>query len=72
MVTYSTDIKSQHERIVENFRKWMPDHCPVWTEIGVNELGVDTMHFEIEVEAYDEEGRGSGKNGSAEKGKVVA
>ena len=56
VVTYSTDMKSQHERIVENLRKWMPDHCSVWTEVGVKELGLETMHFEIEVEAYDEEG----------------
>ena len=56
MVTYSTDIPSQHDRIVENFRKWMPDHCPVWTELGVKQLGSEWMHFEIDVEAYDEEG----------------
>ena len=36
--------------------KCMPNHCPVWTEIGVKELGSHSMHFEIDVEAYDEEG----------------
>ncbi|KAI1392943.1 YjgF-like protein [Hypoxylon trugodes] len=56
VVTYSTDIKATHQRIVENFRKWMPDHQPVWTEIGVKELGLPIMHFEIEVEAYDPQG----------------
>lgn len=56
VTTYSTDIPSQHERIVANFRKWMPNHCPVWTEIGVKQLGADKMNFEIEVEAHDEEG----------------
>jgi Endoribonuclease L-PSP len=56
VVTYSTDIGPQHDRIVENFRKWMPNHCPVWTEIGVKQLGSNLMNFEIDVEAYDEEG----------------
>lgn len=56
VVTYSTDIKSQHESIVKNLRKWMPNHRAIWTELGVKELGLDTMHFEIDVEAYDVEG----------------
>lgn len=56
VVTYSTDIPSQHERIVHNLKKWMPDHHPIWTELGVNQLGSDRMHFEIDVEAFDEEG----------------
>lgn len=34
----------------------MPDHFAVWTELGVKELGDEAMHFEIDVEAYDEEG----------------
>lgn len=54
VVTYSTDVKPQHDRIVENFRKWMPDHQPIWTEVGVKDLGAETMHFEIDVEACDE------------------
>lgn len=56
VITYCTDIKAVHARIVENFRKWMPDHQPTWTTIGVRELGLDTMHIEVEVQAYDEEG----------------
>jgi enamine deaminase RidA (YjgF/YER057c/UK114 family) len=67
VVTYSTNIAPQHDRIVENFRKWMPDHCPVWTELGVKELGLDVMNFEIDVEAYDEEGAAE-----ARKAKVTA
>ena len=54
--TYSTNIEAQHQRIVENLKKWMPNHTPVWTEIGVKQLGVDAMHFEVEVEAFDPEG----------------
>ncbi|CAM1502491.1 Fc.00g044750.m01.CDS01 [Cosmosporella sp. VM-42] len=42
-------------RMVENFRKWMPDHKPIWTEIGVAKLGADGMNVEIEVSAHDSE-----------------
>lgn len=65
MVTYSTDIGPQHDRIVENFRKWMPNHYPIWTEIGVKQLGVDSMNFEIDVEAYDEEGAAEARKAKA-------
>ncbi|KAI1800398.1 YjgF-like protein [Daldinia bambusicola] len=56
VMTYSTDIKATHDHIVENFKRLMPDHQPVWTEVGVKALGLDTMHIEIEVQAYDAEG----------------
>ncbi|QDS69480.1 hypothetical protein FKW77_006456 [Venturia effusa] len=56
VTTYSTDVKSQSEIIIANLRKWMPEHKATWTQLGVKELGLDTMHFEIDVEAYDEEG----------------
>ena len=55
VVTYSTDIPPQHEFIVENLKKWMPNHKAVWTEVGVKQLGSPLMHFEIEVEAHDED-----------------
>lgn len=42
--------------MVRNFRKWMPDHQPLWTTIGVPKLGEDKMHVEIEVVAHDPEG----------------
>ncbi|KAF3054767.1 hypothetical protein CFAM422_013252 [Trichoderma lentiforme] len=56
VVTYSTDIKATHDLIVANYRRHMPGHHPTWTELGVKELGLPTMHIEIEVEAYDPEG----------------
>jgi enamine deaminase RidA (YjgF/YER057c/UK114 family) len=56
VTTYSTDVKSQFEIMVANLKKWMPDHKATWTLLGVKELGLETMHFEIDVEAYDEEG----------------
>lgn len=53
IVTYATDLQAAHERIVFNIRKWAPNHKPIWTELGVKELGLPTMNFEIDVEAYD-------------------
>jgi enamine deaminase RidA (YjgF/YER057c/UK114 family) len=35
------------------FEKWMPDHKPIWTTVGVQRLGEDDMRVEIEVVAYD-------------------
>ena len=39
--------------MVRNFRKWMPDHQPIWTTVGVTRLGEDDMRVEIEVVAVD-------------------
>ncbi|KAK9370377.1 Endoribonuclease L-PSP/chorismate mutase-like protein [Lipomyces kononenkoae] len=44
------------EAMVRNFRKWMPNHQPLWTCVGVTRLGEDDMRVEIEVSAYDPEG----------------
>jgi hypothetical protein len=41
---------------VRNLRKYFGNHCPIWTELGVKQLGADDMHFEIDVEAFDPEG----------------
>ncbi len=42
--------------MTRNFAKWMPDHRPIWTCVGVTRLGDDDMRVEIEVVAHDEEG----------------
>lgn len=39
--------------MTRNFRKWMPDHSPIWTTVGVTRLGEDDMRVEIEVVAVD-------------------
>lgn len=39
-----------------NLKKWMPDHQPLWTCVGVTRLGEEAMRVEIEVSAYDPEG----------------
>lgn len=46
------------DAMVRNFAKWMPDHCPLWTCVGVARLGEDDMWVEIEVSAHDAEGAG--------------
>lgn len=56
ILTLSTSIPEQHEHIVRNLKKWMPEHRATWTEAGVSHFGNGGMHFEIEVEAYDPEG----------------
>lgn len=55
--SYHTDMA--HETLmhmVGNMKKWMPDHQPVWTVVGVTKLALEGMRVEIEVSAYDEEG----------------
>lgn len=44
------------EAMVRNFKKYMPDHQPLWTCVGVSRLGEDDMRVEIEVVAHDPEG----------------
>lgn len=39
--------------MVKGFRKWCPNHKPLWTCIGVPQLGLAAMKVEIEVVAYD-------------------
>ncbi|KAI9149000.1 L-PSP endoribonuclease family protein [Paramyrothecium foliicola] len=41
------------EAMVRNFKKYMPNHQPVWTTVGVTRLGEDDMRVEIEVVAHD-------------------
>ncbi|KXG50207.1 YjgF/Yer057p/UK114 family [Penicillium griseofulvum] len=41
------------EAMVRNFKKWMPNHQPLWTCVGVTRLGADDMRVEIEVVAHD-------------------
>lgn len=49
------------EAMGRNFKKWMPNHQPIWTCIGVTRLGLDDMRVEIEVIAHDEEGAKAAK-----------
>jgi enamine deaminase RidA (YjgF/YER057c/UK114 family) len=41
--------------MVRNLKQWCgPDHRPIWTQVGVASLGLETMKVEIEVEALTE------------------
>lgn len=40
------------DAMVRNFRKWMPNHQPIWVCIGVPALAQEKMHVEIEVVAH--------------------
>ena len=45
-------INEAHNPImVEQFRKRMGERAPIWTETGVKELALPTMHIEIRVVA---------------------
>lgn len=47
------------ERFIGNLKKWMPDHQPLLTAVGVSKLGAGEsagMRIEIEVAAFDPEG----------------
>ncbi|KAK9323706.1 Endoribonuclease L-PSP/chorismate mutase-like protein [Lipomyces orientalis] len=41
------------EAMVRNFKRYMPNHQPIWTCVGVTRLGEDDMRVEIEVVAHD-------------------
>ncbi|KAJ5665430.1 uncharacterized protein N7477_007878 [Penicillium maclennaniae] len=39
--------------MVRNFKRYMPNHQPIWTCVGVPRLGEEDMKVEIEVVAHD-------------------
>lgn len=46
-------------RFIENLKKWMPDHQPLLTAVGLSRLGAGDsagMKLELEVAAFDPEG----------------
>ncbi|KAK3111540.1 hypothetical protein LTR53_013121 [Teratosphaeriaceae sp. CCFEE 6253] len=43
------------ETMVAQLRRWMPEHRPIWTMIGVPTLALPGMRVEIDVVAFDEE-----------------
>ncbi|KAI9698319.1 MAG: hypothetical protein M1820_007481 [Bogoriella megaspora] len=40
------------ELMVKTLKKWCPDHQPIWTVLGVRELGLPNMRVEIDVSAH--------------------
>jgi enamine deaminase RidA (YjgF/YER057c/UK114 family) len=41
-----------NETMIKLMRHYMPDHAPIWTELGVTALGDPTMRVEIRVTAF--------------------
>lgn len=40
-----------NDTIVMLYRRYMPNHAPIWTQVGVESLGLPAMRFEIRVTA---------------------
>jgi enamine deaminase RidA (YjgF/YER057c/UK114 family) len=40
-----------NETIVKLYKRYMPSHAPIWTQVGVETLGLPTMRFEVRVTA---------------------
>lgn len=54
MTTYHVVLNEEiYVRMKMNIDKWLPDHKPIWTCIGVAKLAFPGMNVEIEVAAYD-------------------
>jgi enamine deaminase RidA (YjgF/YER057c/UK114 family) len=66
--SYHTDMSHNAlMHMVENLNKRMPNHKPIFTCVGVTELGMEGMRVEIEACAYDEEGAAQARKAKAEK-----
>ncbi|KAH7118326.1 Endoribonuclease L-PSP/chorismate mutase-like protein [Dactylonectria macrodidyma] len=50
--SYSVNIETDFNIIVDRLKKRIPGHRPVWTAIGVPKLAFPQMMVELEVEAY--------------------
>lgn len=54
MTTYHVVLNEEvYLRMKKNIDKWLPDHKPIWTCVGVPKLAFPEMRVEIEVSAYD-------------------
>ncbi|KAH7111948.1 Endoribonuclease L-PSP/chorismate mutase-like protein [Dactylonectria estremocensis] len=49
--SFYISVPDSIDLMVQQARKWMPSHQPVWTCVGVTELALPGMMVEIEVEA---------------------
>ncbi|WP_460199987.1 Rid family hydrolase [Scytonema sp. NUACC21] len=45
------DIQEVNNVMVKLLRHYMPNHAPIWTEVGVAALGLPKMRIEIRVTA---------------------
>lgn len=49
--SYHVDMEGTFSHMVEELRRRLPDHRPIWTSIGVPALAFKEMLIEVEVEA---------------------
>jgi enamine deaminase RidA (YjgF/YER057c/UK114 family) len=49
--SYHTDLDATFDVMVEQMRRLMPDHKPIWTCVQIGKLGIEGMAIEIAVEA---------------------
>ena len=55
MRSYHVGIDEVHRaEMLRNMQKWLPDHKPIWTMVGVAGLAAPHYVVEIEVVALDE------------------
>lgn len=56
-MSYHVNLKETDKEVLElmvqEMRKWCPEHRPVWTLIGVETLAEERMRVEVEVVVYD-------------------
>ncbi|GKZ69503.1 hypothetical protein AnigIFM50267_004712 [Aspergillus niger] len=54
--TYHVQLPQTREKIislmVENVKKWCPDHQPTWTMLGIEALPFEGQNLEIEVDVF--------------------
>lgn len=50
--SWHTNLDESFPIIVEQFKKSMPNHAPIWTCVGVASLAIPGMEIEIDCEAY--------------------
>lgn len=56
ITSYHTVFGDELMHMVDNLKKYIPNHKPILTVIGVRELAIEGMRVEIQVAAYDPEG----------------
>lgn len=61
--SWHTNLDETFPVIVEQFKRSMPDHAPIWTCVGVASLALPGMEIEIDCGAYVE----SGGNGAVRR-----
>jgi enamine deaminase RidA (YjgF/YER057c/UK114 family) len=50
--SWHVNMEESFPFIVDQFKKTMPDHRPIWTCVGVTTLALPEMEIEIDIEAY--------------------